>query len=285
MKTQNRGVSLMVFSCMTFAALLGCDQSEDGSISDLQASGVIDPLEVVMSPGPATFHGSVPAVDHTIASNVAAAESDTIPVVGDAHRFAPNEEDVIGWVRWAMAEPYFTGPVADQTGELCGVGQEGPVWYLAGTFGGPVERECDIPAGKQLSFPLLNGWCVFPSEFYADDEAIAADVPLIDEWYASSFANVCSLTLRLDGEDLIPSMETMVDGLYVTAMDPFEIDLNDAHWATEWFAGGEMPAVGAGYYARLQPLTPGDHVLELGGTFCGEGAFSTYATYHLHVGG
>jgi hypothetical protein len=274
----------MVFSCMSFCALVGCDQSEDGSTSDLQASELIDPLEVVMSPGPVIPRGSVPAVNQAIASDVAAAEPGSIPVIGGAHRFAPKHADLIGWMRWAMAEPSFSGPIADQTGELCGDGQDGPVWYLAGTFGGSVERECDIPAGKQLAFPLVNSWCVFPSEFYADDEAIAADLPLMEAWYANHYANICSLTLRLDGEDLIPSMETMVDKLYIPVMDPFEIDLHEDHWASQWFAGGEMPAIGVGYYARLQPLTPGDHVLEFGGTFCGEGAFSTHATYYLHVG-
>lgn len=287
MKTDKRGVFSMVFSCMTFAALVGCDQSDDGSTADLQASDLIhplDPLDVVMGPGPAPTRAAGPAVNHAIASNIAAAPAETIPVVGGANRFAPKDKDLIGWVRWAMAEPMYAGPISDPTGELCGVGQEGPVWYLAGTFGGPVERECDIPAGKQLAFPLVNNWCVFPSEYYDSDEAIAADVLLIEEWYGASYADICSLTLRLDGEDLIPNFDTMVDTLFIQVMDPFEIDLDENHWAPDYFAGGVMPAVGIGYYARLQPLTPGDHVLELGGTFCGEGGFTTHATYYLHVG-
>ena len=46
-----------------------------------------------------------------------------------------------------------------------------------------------------------------------------------------------------------------------------------------------MPSVGDGYYAVVNPLPPGDHVIELGGDICGEYPFSTAATYELHIGG
>ncbi|MBL8948772.1 MAG: hypothetical protein JNK45_36710, partial [Myxococcales bacterium] len=42
------------------------------------------------------------------------------------------EREAIGWTRWALAQPHSTGsPISDPTGELCGVGQSGSVWYLA----------------------------------------------------------------------------------------------------------------------------------------------------------
>lgn len=48
---------------------------------------------------------------------------------------------------------------------------------------------------------------------------------------------------------------------------------------------GPNQTSGAGYYARIHPLKPGDHVVEFGGSLCGDYPFSTAATYHLHVGG
>jgi hypothetical protein len=45
-----------------------------------------------------------------------------------------------------------------------------------------------------------------------------------------------------------------------------------------------MPGIGDGHYALIQPLTPGDHVIELGGSICGDYPFSTAVTYVLHVG-
>jgi hypothetical protein len=284
MMTLDRNVFLGVLVCMSLGGLTGCDTSEDDVIAELQPGETIAPIDVVMGPMAEHPTGSIPAAEHGIASGIAAARSESVPVAGGVGRFIPSDSDMIGWVRWANAQPTPTGPIADQTGEQCGAGQDGPIWYLAGTFGGPVERECDIPAGKQLVLPLVNQWCVYPVEFYPTEESIIADLPLYEEFYQSIFSEVCALTLRLDGEELL-DYETMSEELYLQVMDPFEILLNDEHWATEWFAGGVMPATAAGYYARLPPLTPGDHVLELGGERCGDSPFSTYARYELHIGG
>jgi hypothetical protein len=281
MMTLKRNVFVGVLACMSLGGLAGCDPSEGDVIADLQPDETIAPIDVVTMPMAEHPTGSIPAAEH----GIAAAGSESVPVAGvGVGQFTPSEADLMGWLTWALGEPTKNaGPIADQTGENCGDGQDGPIWYLAGTFGGPVERECDIPAGKQLVFPLINNWCVFPSEFYADEAAIEADLPLIEEWYQSIFlSDVCSLTLTLDGQELL-DYETMVDNLYIQQMDPFEINLNDNHWAVGYFAGGPMPVTGAGYYAHLPPLTPGDHVLELGGARC-NGGFSTYARYELHIG-
>ena len=57
-----------------------------------------------------------------------------------------------------------------------------------------------------------------------------------------------------------------------------------AMYLPEMLAGGSMKAIADGDYARIQPLTPGDHVLELGGSTCGINPFQTSVTYRLHVG-
>src|SRR5258708_11305394 len=67
------------------------------------------------------------------------------------------------WWQWAASFQYADSPVSDSTGERCGAGQEGPVWFLAGTYGSaPARRTCHIPAGKHLFFPLIN-YIVMPS--------------------------------------------------------------------------------------------------------------------------
>ena len=57
--------------------------------------------------------------------------------------------------------PQDKNPTADVTGENCDEGQSGPVWFLAGTFGGLNERNCEIPAGKSILFPVINGECSY----------------------------------------------------------------------------------------------------------------------------
>lgn len=284
--TDQRGMFLMVFSCFTLASVLGCDEPDGEQTSAaLQLDEVDDARDVASFPAPRPTSGaSRAASDHASELAVASAEPHAIPFSGGAHRYASKATLMIDWMRWAMLQPAATGSIADQTGEQCGLGQDGPVWYLAGTFGGPVERACDIPAGKQLYFPLVNTWSVFPSEYYPSEASIEAELPWIEAWQQEVFDDTCALTLRLDGQDLIPEFDTMREALDVQVLAPFEVELDEAHWAAEWFAGGVMPAVGRGYYVRLQPLTPGDHVLEFGGELC-DNAFSVSARYELHVGG
>jgi hypothetical protein len=61
------------------------------------------------------------------------------------------------WWQWILSIPAETNPNLDTTGENCGEGQSGHVWYLAGSFGGgPYLRTCTVPTGTSLFFPILN---------------------------------------------------------------------------------------------------------------------------------
>jgi hypothetical protein len=92
----------------------------------------------------------------------------TQPVSADGHHGTPvipptskkvrqtyQELAAARW-NWALQFPAATNPVEDPTGESCHLGQQGPVWFLAGTFGGTVTRTCTIPEGKFLFFPIVN---------------------------------------------------------------------------------------------------------------------------------
>src|SRR3954453_11906827 len=66
------------------------------------------------------------------------------------------------WWQWAFSLPVPAGnpeahPLFDPTGASCGAGQSGSVWFLAGSFAGrTVVRNCTIPTGKAIFFPILN---------------------------------------------------------------------------------------------------------------------------------
>ena len=48
----------------------------------------------------------------------------------------------------------------DPNGEICNSNQNNPnVWFLAGTFGGFVNRYYTIPYGKSILFPIINYQC------------------------------------------------------------------------------------------------------------------------------
>ena len=64
-------------------------------------------------------------------------------------------------------------PGADPTGERCGYGQAGPVFFLVQSGEEAAERTCTIPAGTALLLPLLDASCstVEPPPFFGRDEA------------------------------------------------------------------------------------------------------------------
>jgi hypothetical protein len=43
-------------------------------------------------------------------------------------------------------------------------GQGGQIFFLAGNFGGTTVRQCSVPAGKALFFPVINGLWIAPEE-------------------------------------------------------------------------------------------------------------------------
>lgn len=97
-------------------------------------------------------------------------------IADDDRKAIPPGESVFGmsqgdwgaaWWQWAMSMPIsfdevdpIIHPFNDPTGEACGNGQgDGPVFFLAGTWIGPVERRCKVPAGQALFFPIINVEC------------------------------------------------------------------------------------------------------------------------------
>jgi hypothetical protein len=59
------------------------------------------------------------------------------------------------WWQWGYSIPKNINPAYDNTGKDCAQGQSGPVWFLAGTYGHPVERVCTVLVGKAILFPIL----------------------------------------------------------------------------------------------------------------------------------
>jgi hypothetical protein len=187
------------------------------------------------------------------------------------------------WVQWAMKNPWSTGPVNDPTGEACAMGQSGPVWFLAGTSGGEAERDCTVPAFKPIFFPLVNIFSTPPEEFVDEPAEYQAFIDFFTTYFPERRAATCSLTLRVDGEDVLASQEELDEATWVQILDPFPVTMNDDNYAG--FPGGPLPyALTAGHQALLL-LPPGQHTVELGGTICYDDGdtFDVGVVYDLHV--
>ena len=86
----------------------------------------------------------------------------TLPAVADAQTTAYGKtygEWAANWVQLAESGPVGENAISDTTGEFCDENQpDGPVWFLAGTFGTVgVERHCTIPRNRALFYPLIEG--------------------------------------------------------------------------------------------------------------------------------
>jgi hypothetical protein len=175
------------------------------------------------------------------------------------------------FAQWTLSLPAAIHPAADPTGERCGLGQAGPVFFLvqAGDEDA-IERTCTVPAGTALLLPLLDASCttVEPPPFFGGDEA---ELRACTE---ALFAAPAELSAVVDGV-AIPDLER-----YRVQSDLFTVALPAGNWLEV-----EPPVtqrVAEGYWLLLAPLPVGEHELRFGGGFPASD-FSSEVTYHLIV--
>jgi hypothetical protein len=209
------------------------------------------------------------------------------PINSNAHGRSYGEW-VAAWWTWAASIPADQNPIVDPTGEFGQIGQRGPVWFLAGAFGGTVERSLAVPAGKALFFPLFNSlwWAPDDLQTAADlavlaglDPSTMSDEELIRFIAAFQVDYATSLTCTVDGRELRDLFD------YRASSPAFLIE--DTDLIDDLGAAISQPnaAIGDGYWLLLNPLTPGAHTIRF--TVVSDhpvfGPFSLDVTYHLAV--
>jgi hypothetical protein len=180
------------------------------------------------------------------------------------------------WWQWSYSIPSSINPLFDETGERCSLAQNGTVWFLVGTQGGSVVRQCTVPQGTSLFFPLLNTVCTI-----AGGDANTPEE--LDECATGLMNQVTSLELEIDGiriqdEEL---RKYRAQSTVFTLNLPIEDNMLGVNVDS-------TPAVAEGYWIFLESLPPGNHQIRFGGT-AGDPTlttgvnFVTEATYHITV--
>jgi len=159
------------------------------------------------------------------------------------------------WWTWGTGI-FPDSPILDETGELCAQGQMGKVWFLAGNFGGTTTRECTVPRGKALFFPLLNTLWWAPED---GDTAAELRVPANGQIEVPGI----ELTAEVDGvpiEDLFGyrAQSPPGGGEYRVEEGSF------GNLAFGLAPGVRDPAVADGYWIMLEPLSEGMHTVVIG---------------------
>ena len=195
----------------------------------------------------------------------------------------PGDVDKSGaaWWQWVLSIPVDENPLLDTTGEKCMVGQRGGVWYLAGTFGDPTAtRDCTVPAGTAFFVPVINSVnfdspnvCGLPPDHVPVSDLRAAVAPFID--------GATNLSVTVDGV-AVNNMRRIKSGVFAVTLP--DDNLFDAPCAG---AGGVppgvySPAIDDGYYAQVNALSAGPHVIVIHAESPSFG-FTLDVTYNLDV--
>jgi hypothetical protein len=181
---------------------------------------------------------------------------------------------------WTWATGIFPDtPILDETGELCGQGQRGRVWFLAGNFGGTTVRDCRVPGGKTLFFPILNTLWWAPEDGDTAEELRAIANSQIE-------VEGVELGVTVDGEDVGDLFAYRAQ----SPPDGFAYLIAEGSAANALFGfdpGLRDPAVSDGYWMMLSPLGGGDHVVTIHARIPDAGGpgvdFEVDVTYNLSV--
>jgi hypothetical protein len=149
------------------------------------------------------------------------------------------------WWQWIFSMPEEENPAIDDTGENCANNQSGPVWFLAGTFGGAVTRECTIPSDKAILYSIINVECDSAADPAFDTESELRSCAKADQ-------------------DTVITKEIIIDGVNIGNLDSyrFQSPLFNLTFPENNVAGiapQTAKAVSDGYWILLEPLPPGTH--------------------------
>ncbi|WP_426513504.1 hypothetical protein ACPPVO_24605 [Dactylosporangium sp. McL0621] len=154
------------------------------------------------------------------------------------------------WWEWATTEPVDTNPVADRTGAHCARNQPDDVWFLAGTFGGQVQRRCTVPLGVRLVAPAIN-------------------LVSGDETDCRSYMADANGTIQLDGVEVPLERIEHETITFVAAPGNPVTDTS-----------GKTRGIACGLWARIDSPSAGEHQVHIHGK---SGTFAVDAQYTLVV--
>ena len=162
------------------------------------------------------------------------------------------------WWQWALAIPEAQNPIADTNGQFASIGQQGPVWFLAGTFGNSIERTITVPTGKSIFMPIHN-WIFGSGVFDCDptNPGVTCDVSELRQKAAAATTSAEVVEVWIDGAPV-----KNVRAYRAISPEPFSITFPEgAVFGIP--AGTYHPQVADGYWLMLTPFSRGQHTIRI----------------------
>jgi hypothetical protein len=203
-----------------------------------------------------------------------------IPPQAKAHGMTYGEWSAKWW-QWAYSLPVDQNPFFDENGSCANGanGQSGPVWFLTGVINqsGTAVRNCTIPAGKTLFFPILN----------VEAATLEGNGSNLDELRAAlktymDVVIVSSVAADIDGTPVQDVPAYRAESPLFT-YGPLPENNVLAYFGWDAPAGATSLSAADGYYLMLAPLPVGKHVIHFTGTFGDPFNFTLDITYNLIV--
>jgi len=193
--------------------------------------------------------------------------------------------------KWLYSMPVDRHPLFDTAD--CSEDQSGPVWFLGGTFivieakpgvvVGNATRNCTVPGGKSLFFPILDSECGSVEGNGTTDAELRACAK-------ASMDHVTTVTCEIDGVTV-----TKLEKKYRVQSPLFTFGPLPENNVLQAFglvapAGTTSLSVSDGIFLMVAPLSTGDHTIHFTGsliyTLAQDGfdfSFSLDITYNLTV--
>jgi hypothetical protein len=179
--------------------------------------------------------------------------------------------------RWLSSVPASQNPDLDENAD-CGVGQDGPIFFVPPLPRGSVARTCRVPFGKPALVPLQAVLDSYPCPDPTFEPAPGQSLEDFLEQGATFYDDLYTgLVATVDGTPVDLSVHRHTTPLFTNDVDPsLPGPLGDA-----CLTGSPQPAVSDGWFAMIL-LTPGTHDVVVTGT--GPGGQPVTRTWHLVVG-
>lgn len=171
------------------------------------------------------------------------------------------------WWKWIFSIPASSNPLMDDGSGKFFEGQSGDVWFLAGSWNGNTKLKCEVPAGKAIFIPIING----------EGSTIEGNGETEEELRET--ANYYM--------DCVTVIEATVDGKPLNKLKNYRVEsgLFKFRLPKDNVLGlqpGSSKSVADGYWIMLEPLSPGKHEIYVRGK-APKLDFETKMTYCITV--
>ena len=191
--------------------------------------------------------------------------------------------------QWLLSFPQSRTPLNDPTGELAGLRNSGPVFFLAGSLGtDPYVRDVVLTEDQFLFVPVIGvvTWDAI-SAYGGGLDNLRRDAAETIGISPNGSAPETVLSVQLDGTDLAlpPQTRSLFD---FRQRSPGLFDITFPPDAIFGLPPGVVSAVSDGWYLMFSPFAPGEYTLRFQNQTKGMGAYEGLtlnydATYNLTV--